>query len=400
MSAQQRLGILGGGQLGQMLLETQSARAMNATILCQNATDPAAQTALKLGFNCLYGGTDDAAALSQLCQASDIAIFESEFVDCDLLAQAQAATSVEFVPSLEVMRLFQNKLRQKELLATLDLPSARYIKLPSEAKAAQQVLSNSFPSGAMLKWAWRGYDGKGNLRLSAAEFSSPAVSTFMQAAAQQGSDVYAEELIPFRRELAMIGCLSRKGEFKNYPLVVSQQRAGICLWVRGPANCFGLSTQLEREIAAMIERLMRASDLVGSAGFELFELKDGSILFNEIAPRVHNSGHYTQDGADVSQFENHLRAVVGEPLGSTRAKGVFGMYNLLGPEGLSLQSASAPLPLVKPGMVLHWYGKHAIRPGRKLGHVNLTADSLNQLERAAIELEKNEAEWHDRLRSI
>ena len=400
MSSRPRMGILGGGQLAQMLLEAQHARDQAALVLCADASDPAAQTAAKLNFKCIYGGTDNAEALLQLCEATDLIIFESEFVDCELLNQVRSKCAVEFAPSLAVMNLFQNKLSQKELLSSLALPSARYKVLPSELQSVPAFLRDNFPTGAMLKWAWRGYDGKGNLRLGADDFGASRIEAFIRAASQQGSQVYAEELVAFKRELAMIGCLSTQGEFSSYPLVISQQREGICLWVRGPATSLGVSPQVEASVAKMIERLMRASGLVGSAGFELFELSDGTILFNEIAPRVHNSGHYTQDCAEVSQFENHLRGVLGEALGSTRSKGVFAMYNLLGPAGLSFESAAPPLPLVTGGMKLHWYGKHKIRAGRKLGHINLIADTFNELERAAIEVEKIEAQWHDNLRSI
>ena len=402
MSGGNRIGILGGGQLGQMLLEALNACGHNATVLCSDAGDPAAQLAAKLGVEFISGGTENAAAVTRLCENSQTVIFESEFVDCALLANTlrQSANRFEFVPKLEVMNLFQNKLRQKDLLTALKVPSARHKVLPTELDAIQKVLSESFPAGAMLKWAWRGYDGKGNLRLMPGEFNSPQLAAFIKAALKQGSEVYAEELVAFKRELAIMGCLSKSGEFKSYPLVVSKQRDGICLWVRGPAAANGISEEVEVNIASMIERVMRHSQLIGCAGFELFELIDGEILVNEIAPRVHNSGHYTQDCAEVSQFENHMRAVLGQSLGSTKAKGVFAMYNLLGPDDLSVQCATPPLPLVGAEMCLHWYGKHTIRARRKLGHINILARSNDQLERSMIEVEKLEQQWHEKLRSI
>lgn len=396
MSKDQTVGILGGGQLAQMLTQAQLARAASVLVLCENAKEPAANATDQI----ILGGTANLEAIKKLCSQVGIVTYESEFIDCDLLEKASGELATRFVPKLDTMRLFQNKLKQKELLDSLNIASARYQVLPDASEEIIPFLQKYFPNGAMLKWAWRGYDGKGNFKYVPERSTQLDLNNFVNAAKQQGSNVYAEELIPFRRELAIIGVLSTTGEFKSYPLVLSEQRDNICLWVRGPAKNFGISESLEREISQSIERIMRASDLFGSAGFELFELSCGEILVNEIAPRVHNTGHYTQDGAKVSQFENHMRAVCGEALGDTSTASYFAMYNLLGPQAVSLQIDNPPLPKVRSGMYLHWYGKQAIRPGRKLGHINFVSESLAELERISAQVIEIESVWHKELRSI
>jgi len=185
--------------------------------------------------------------------------------------------------------------------------------------------------------------------------------------------------------------------------VISEQKNGICKEVMGPAIHLGVSPDLQERAREAVRKIAKDVGLVGSFGIEFFESRSGKLLVNEIAPRVHNTGHYTQNAYPVSQFENHWRALLGLPLFDPLAQPdasapFFAMLNLLGPQGVSRDSAASPLPIAGAHSQLHWYGKKEIRPGRKLGHLNGTADTAESLSALLKELRDCESAWIEKLR--
>jgi 5-(carboxyamino)imidazole ribonucleotide synthase len=373
------LGILGTGQLSMML--TEAAGPMGLKTLAYD------------------GRLEDEAALSRFfAECSRVAraptvIFENEFVDCDLLERAGKPHGVRFVPGLAAIRELQDKILQKRRLEQLGIPTAAWLPIGEgeEPAAFLARAGQRFSRGFVLKWARMGYDGKGVLVVGS---SSSAAETFVSEAASRGIPVYAEEKIAFRRELAILSVYSTKGEQAHYPLVVSVQREGICRTVTGPATGLGVAEGLEKEAREAAVKLARSIDLFGAFALEFFETEAGQLLVNEIAPRVHNSAHYTQDSARTSQFENHLRAALGMPLGDTACTPAFAMVNLIGPPGASRLSLPASLG---PG-ILHWYGKRDLRPGRKMGHLNGASESPEGLATIVNALEERRLKWESEQR--
>lgn len=335
-------------------------------VLAGSPDEPAAQ----ICPDAIIGHWNDPDALKRFLGKADTIAFENEFVPRSAFEAAGiAADDSRFWPRLSAMYLLQDKLSQKRVLDELKIPTAPY-----------RLWAGGDPSGLVLKWSRMGYDGKGI-------WFSGDLPKFLEGAKAAGAEVYAEQRVAFRRELAIVACRSRTGEFVSYPLVISEQDHGICRRVMGPATSLGVKPSLEIQAAAAARKLAERLDLVGAFAIEFFETEKGELWVNEIAPRVHNTGHYTQDAADSSQFENHWRAILGLPLGSTRTAPAFVMLNLVG------GPAKPRLPVATAGANLHWYGKTEFRPGRKLGHLNARRESVDELPRAIAELEAIESDW-------
>jgi 5-(carboxyamino)imidazole ribonucleotide synthase len=196
--------------------------------------------------------------------------------------------------------------------------------------------------------------------------------------------------VKFERELAIVACRSTTGEFSSYPLVVTEQRNGICFTVTGPAIAVGVNKAHESLARSYAQKLGEKLDLHGVFAIELFETASGEVFVNEIAPRVHNSGHCTQNSALTSQFENHWRAVLGMPLGSVDSASGFAMVNLLGPEKRNVVES---LPATDSRMHLHWYGKKESRPRRKLGHLNGVVEQSKDLASLVQEMKSRVEAW-------
>jgi 5-(carboxyamino)imidazole ribonucleotide synthase len=274
----------------------------------------------------LVGAYDDVEALGRLAAGAAVVTYEFENVPVD------AARAVAPLPPPLALELGQDRLVEKQLFARLGIPTARFGSLAESGLPA------------LVKSRRLGYDGKGQRRVALEE--------------ELGEHEVAEEIVPFDRELSIIAVRGRDGEARFWPLAENVHRDGILRSSRSPALA---APQAEAE--ELVGRLLEELDYVGVLALELFEV-DGRLLANEFAPRVHNTGHWTIDGAVTSQFENHLRAILGLPLGSTEALGPAVMLNLIG-------GAPASEKLLElPGAHLHLYGK-APRPGRKIGHVTL-----------------------------
>ncbi len=389
-----RVGILGGGQLALMLASAAQRMGLRPVVLAENSFSPAAQVFTET----VFGGLTDDDALNRFFAEVDQVVFENEFVDCAHLARLAIPDKTVFAPGLDVIAKFQDKLKQKEILQNLNIPNAEYFILDFDKPLSEEITRglNTFAGSCVLKWSRMGYDGKGVLVINATDDLSRA-EKFCLLAKNKGSLVYVERKVPFKRELALIGVRSAKGDFVSYPLVVSEQRNGVCARVFGPATSCGVSPRHEQLAQEYARKLAEAAGLVGAFGVEFFEDEDESLLVNEVAPRVHNSGHYTQTACVTDQFENHWRAVLGMPLGAVDAKPCFAMLNILGPKLKVKRNSGDFLPKAGAQSHLTWYHKQEIKPGRKLGHLNGVGNSIDRMPELLSELTTIEQKWVEQI---
>ena len=391
-----KIGILGAGQLSQMLVQAAAKAGLKLQVYGNSNTDPAA---LEKSVSITLGSMSDQEQLQKFLSQVSVCGFESELIDCVLLRQLSARLpengSVRFVPTLDVMERLSEKLEQKRILRSLGIPSAPFLEGPSLESGLDawfESLEKRFGNSFVVKWSKFGYDGRG-VTLVADEASLKKAKASCKIALARGVQIYAESRVSFVRELAIIGCHSTNGDFAAYPLVISEQEHGVCRRVKGPAVALGVSARFETLAVQYAEKLAKSLSLHGAFGVELFETSDGDLWVNEIAPRVHNSGHYTQDACETDQFENHLRALTGQMLGSTKARPFFAMLNLLGPQGIPGRFSGGRNALPRPDrkISLHWYNKDEIFPERKLGHLNSVAETREELT-SRIELMDNYGE--------
>jgi 5-(carboxyamino)imidazole ribonucleotide synthase len=345
------VGVLGGGQLGRMLALAGYPLGLRFRFLDPSMEAPAGHLA-----ELQTGAYDDPAALSRFADGLDVATYEFENVP-EVAARLLGARLPVFPPAL-ALETAQDRLAEKRLFERLQIPLPRYAPAGSRTELDEAVAQIGTPS--ILKTRRLGYDGKGQVVLRAPDDAVPAWE------ALDGVPCVLEQRIPLRRELSILAVRGRDGTTACYPLVQNIHREGILRVSLAPADDVAAPQNVADGYA---RRLLDALDYVGLLALELFvDDRDGTLLSNEIAPRVHNSGHWTIEGAETSQFENHLRAILGLPLGSTAPRGWSAMVNLIG----TLPSTSEVLAI--PGAHLHLYGKTP-RPGRKLGHLMVTADT-------------------------
>lgn len=357
-------GILGAGQLSQMLANAAETLGLQVRVL-EDWKDPI--------------------SLGKFLNTCDHFVFENEFVpEASFKSLGISFSDPRFFPRLSTMMRIQDKLEQKKIFASLGLPTSPYRVEESWSLEKLKAAASDFPAGFVLKWSRLGYDGKGTWIspdiLDTAAFE--AALAFAKTGEATGAPVYLEEKVRFVRELAVVGCLSVTGEWKNYPVVISEQKSGVCHQAYGPAERLAVPTLLCEKIAAAAEKIARNSEIHGAMALEVFQINEHDYWINEIAPRVHNSGHYTLDGGITSQFENHWRAITGMPLGNTHPDLLFFMRNILGEAQKTSERKSQKVAAsVDAGETyrFHWYGKTEVRPGRKMGHVNYWNLNLKQL---------------------
>ena len=363
-----RVAIVGGGQLARMMAEPAAAMGLPLRLLAEGEGVSAAQVVPDQ----LVGDYRDLATLREATAGCAVVTFDHEHVPTEHLhALADAGLAVR--PGPEALVHAQDKAVMRERLGALGVPCPRNAVVGSVA----DVEAFGFP--CVLKTTRGGYDGKGVWFVaSAAECEEP-----FAAAAAALVALLAEERIDFRRELSALVARSPSGQAAAYPVVSSTQRDGICLEVVAPAP--DLSSGLALEAQRIALTIAKELAVTGVLAVELFETTDGRVLVNELAMRPHNTGHWTQDGAVTSQFENHLRAVLDLPLGSPSPRVRWTvMVNILGgPDGVGRLFDGYPHALARdPRLRVHLYGKE-LRPGRKVGHVNAYGDDLDDcLERA------------------
>jgi 5-(carboxyamino)imidazole ribonucleotide synthase len=365
------IGILGGGQLGYMLALAGYPLGLHFRFLDPSPEAPVGRIATRITAQ-----YDDHSALKKFAAGLELVTYEFENVPVD--AARFLAERVPVLPPPAALEAAQDRLNEKHLFQKLGITTTEFAAVADQDSLAGAVQKIGLP--AILKTCRMGYDGKGQWILRSAEDVARAKGELPGATAgagkrsaaegsQQAAPFLLERLVPFTRELSVLAVRGRDGETAAYPLVENHHRGGILRLSLAPAPQLDRAVQQAAENAAL--RVFDELQYVGVLAIEFFE-HEGRLLANEMAPRVHNSGHWTIEGAVTSQFENHLRAVVGLPLGSTSAIGCSAMLNLIGDvpdptEVLAVRDAH-----------LHLYGKSA-RAGRKLGHVTLRASSPEQL---------------------
>ena len=355
-----RVGIIGAGQLGQMLGFAGRSLGITCRFLDPADAPPAADAG-----EVIRRPFDDAEALAELAANCDVITYEFENVPVEALLRI--ADRVPVFPPPEALRSAQDRLDEKRLFDELQIPLPRYRAVDTLDDLRAAVDSIGLP--LVLKTRRFGYDGKGQYVLKTGKDIDDAWRKL------GGAALIAEEWLDFDYEVSAIGVRSPGGESAIYPLTRNEHAAGILRRSRAPVDAPDLAEKAESYINALLARL----DYVGVLALELFVVGD-RLLANEFAPRVHNSGHWTIEGAETSQFENHLRAVTNQPLGPTACRGHAGMLNLIG----SIPEAARQLAI--PGCQLHDYGKSP-REGRKLGHITVVADSAAARDRQLQQLE-------------
>ena len=351
-----RLGIIGGGQLARMLALAARPLGCDVIVLERTPDCPAAQ----ICPGSMVGDWNDPAILLAFGRRCDVLTLENEFVDARALAVVEAAGHPLF-PSAVTLALTQDKLVQKQTLQDAGLAVApfRAVQTPEEVIAA----GTSFGWPLLLKTRRNGYDGKGNVTLRGAE----DVPVGWQQLGGDGNELYVEAFCHFKSELAVIVTRGRAGETAAYPVVETVQRNHVCHAVQAPAE---LPAAVMASAADLARRAVAAVGAIGSFGVELFWEPAGGLVINELAPRVHNSGHYTIEACECSQFENHIRAVLGWPLGRPRLiTPAAVMLNLLGAAAAPGQPRGLAAALGVPGAHIHLYGKAESAPGRKMRHI-------------------------------
>jgi 5-(carboxyamino)imidazole ribonucleotide synthase len=349
-----KIGVLGGGQLGRMLALAGYPLGLHFRFLDPTPEAPAEQVAERLA-----AGLDDAAALERFTAGLGLVTYEFENVPVELARRLQEVVPV--YPPPAALEASQDRLNEKTLFRRLGLPTAPFAPVDSAADLRRAVAEIGCP--AILKTRRFGYDGKGQHRIQTAA----DVDAAWQALG--GVPAILEGFVAFKRELSQLAVRGRDGSVVFYPLVENHHAEGILRLSLAPAP--NVTPALASLAAEYARRVLAELNYVGVLALELFQQGDG-LLVNEMAPRVHNSGHWTIEGARTSQFENHLRAVLGWPLGAAEALCPCAMLNLIG---------TTPEPcgvLAVPDAHLHLYGKRP-RPRRKLGHVTVRAASAGEL---------------------
>ena len=355
------VGMVGGGQLARMTQPAAVALGVRLRVLAEAADASAAQVVP----DAPVGDHRDAAAVTAFAEGCDVLTFDHEHVPTDLLV-ALEGRGVAVRPGSSALVHAQDKAAMRARLAALGLPQPRWRVVSDAAELAAHADEVGWP--LVLKTPRGGYDGKGVLVVR------DLADAQEWLARTAGAGLLAEELVPYRRELAALVARSPSGQAAAWPVVETVQVDGVCREVVAPAP--GLAEDLALTATQVALRVAGELGVVGVLAVEMFETEDGRVLVNELAMRPHNSGHWTIDGAVTSQFEQHLRAVLDLPLGDPQARAPWSvMVNVLGGEYEDLYRSYLHVMARDPGVKVHLYGK-AVRPGRKVGHVTVVGNDL------------------------
>jgi 5-(carboxyamino)imidazole ribonucleotide synthase len=370
-----RVGVIGGGQLAWMMGLEAPALGIDLIVQAESETEPA----IKLAKQFVIGNVDDAIATAKLATLCDVITFENEFVDLESLQELELKEV--FQPSLNTLKPLLDKYHQRSFLQQVDLPVPKFSLWSSQS---QVIADFGFP--LVLKARRHGYDGQGTFIVKDIEGLQQLAKTVPI------SELLVEEFIPFERELGIIAARNPQGDIAIYPVTETFQQNQVCHWTITPAD---VTQEVAEKVKAIAHTILDKLEVVGVFGIEFFLTADNQVLVNEIAPRTHNSGHYTLNGCETSQFAMQLQAVTGLPLGSTALKFAGAvMVNLLGFEESDadyLEKRDRILQI--PHSFVHWYGKTS-RPGRKLGHATVLLNA-EQLSEAKSVINKIESIWYE-----
>lgn len=359
-----RIGIIGGGQLGMMM--TQSAKSMGfyVTILDPTPQSPAGQVSDQQ----VVADFNDEKAILEVARQSDFITFEIENTNGKFLDELEKKTSCIINPSGKSWRLFQDKMEQKKLFEKGKIPQPKYMPVSnfSDLKKASEKFGFPF----ILKARFKAYDGRGNALIE-------EKSDLEKAWKKLNSNLlYAEEFVDFDKELAIMVARSFKGKISLFPVVETIQKNNICHYVLAPAQ---ILSSIRKKVIDLATKTTQLLEGAGVFGIEMFKTKDNQVLINEIAPRVHNSGHYTIEACITSQFEQHIRAVTGLPLGKTEMTVPASvMVNILGNRLGPADVSGMDKALAIPNVSIHIYNKKDTKPERKMGHITVIDENISK----------------------
>lgn len=362
------IGIVGGGQLGQMLTEAALPMGFKVVVLNSSAGSPAAQA----GAVDIIGDLYDSRALKDLADKSDFLTVEIEHLDAGLLEEiAKAGKPVNPAPG--TVRMIQDKYSQKVFLKEAGIPTADFVEITDESSARQAL--EDFGGKMLLKSRLGAYDGRGNAVINAPEDIAPAIQ------ALGTKKLYAEKFVSFQKELAVMVARDLKDNVVTYPVTETFHERNICVETFTPAE---ISPGLASQAADFAKDVAQHLEGAGVFGIEMFLTKDGQILVNEIAPRVHNSGHYTIEACQTSQFEQQIRAITGQELGPTDLKVPAAvMVNILGERNGPTEVKGLEEARKIPDVHVHLYGKSPTKVDRKMGHITATGATLEEARERA-----------------
>ena len=367
----QKLGIIGGGQLGKMMILEAKKLGFYVTILDPTKSCPADSIADQH----LVADFDDRKAIRKLAQKSDLITYEFEHIEVEVLKELEAE-DYKIYPTAHSLEIIQNKFHQKNVLIEKQIAVPDFKKVTNSADIKEAAQEFGYP--LMLKSCTGGYDGKGNVLID----SQVEVEKAFQKLGAGKTPLMVEKYIPFKKEISIIAARGLSKEMKVYPIGENDHRDNILYETKVPAE---ITSELKKKAEEFAKEVLQVFAGIGIFCVEMFVTENDQLLVNEIAPRPHNSGHYTIEGCVTSQFEQHVRSITALPLGDTTLLRPTVMRNILG----SGESGKAEIIGLDPalavkGVKVHIYQKQISRPGRKMGHLTVTADSLNQAAERAL----------------
>ncbi len=349
------LGIIGGGQLGMML--TEAAHNMKNEISKVIVLDPTENCpAAKVGAEQIIADFKDEESIKKLSELSDIITYEIESGNSDVLKKLEENTEIN--PSPETLRIIQDKFLQKQFLQENGIAVAEFEKVENREELEKMIEKLGLP--LLLKTRRDAYDGRGNYKINSKSDIDDALDLFA------GKTLMVEKFVNFQKEVSVIAARNTKGEISTYPVVENLHENNILRMTIAPGR---VSEKVRKEAEDVAHKTMEVLHGAGVFGIEMFVTQDERILINEIAPRVHNSGHHTLQSSTISQFELHLRAILGMELGDTSIKSPTIMYNILGPH--TFKGEYNVLHREEENIFLKMYGKLESKPQRKIGHTNI-----------------------------
>lgn len=367
-----KLGILGGGQLGKMLLTETRRMDINTIVL-----DPSAGAPCRIGCNTfVQGSLSDYDTVYNFGKQADVLTFEIEHINVDALEQLERE-GIKVYPQPSMLRIIKNKAEQKDFYTANNIPTAGFKRFKTKELLQEAIASGELVLPFVWKSAEGGYDGNGvKIVREAADLSS-----------LPGAECIAETMVPFKNELAVIVARNPVGEVKAYPVVEMEfhPEANQVEYVICPAR---IDNAISEKATAVALQVSEAFGHIGLLAVEMFQTEDDEILVNEVAPRPHNSGHYSIEASYTSQFEQHLRAILNLPLGSTQSKAAGIMVNLVGAEGYTGDVVYENMEQILrlEGVTPHIYGKRETRPFRKMGHVTIVNEDVAKARSIAEEV--------------
>ena len=366
------LGIIGGGQLGMML--TEAAKNMPLDISKVIVLDPTKNCpAAKVGAEQIVADFKDESSIRELADRSDIITYEIESGDSIVLKKLESKCQIN--PSPETLFIIQDKLSQKKFLKENNIPVGKFSEITLRSELEAKIEEFGLP--ILLKTRRDAYDGRGNFKITSVEQISDALNLF------EGRSLMVEEFVDFKMEVSVIAVRNTVGEIKTYPVVENIHEDNILKMTIAPAR---INTEISKNAEEIAHKTMEVLHGAGVFGIEMFVTQDDQILINEIAPRVHNSGHHTLQSSKTSQFEQHLRAILGLNLGSTELLHPAIMYNILGPKNFK---GVYKIPTINfDNAFLKMYGKLESKPKRKIGHVNLIDQDEIGIEKLLVNMGK------------